>query len=113
MKPQTMAYDVTTAVATTPEIKSSPGWPDKSLINLDVQHVRFNMSGRIPGVFLCQLPGDADQQSLADHFLRTWGLYVQGIKLMNQLDGSCSALVDLDSQEDADQVRNGLLLLCC
>lgn len=70
------------------------------------------MAGRIPGVFLCQLPGDVDQQSLADHFQRTWGLYVQGIKLMDQLDGSCSALVDLDSQEDADQVRNCLLLAC-
>jgi hypothetical protein len=74
--------------------------------------ISSSMAGRIPGVFLCQLPGDVDQQSLADHFKRTWGLYVQVIKLMDQLDGSCSALVDLDSQEDADQVRNCLLLAC-
>lgn len=62
------------------------------------------MSGRIPGVFLSQLPWDADQGSIAEHFLRTWGVRVQGIKLIHQNDDSTSALVDLDSQEAAEQV---------
>lgn len=79
------------------------------------------MSGRIPGVLICHLPGDADQRSLFEHFKRTWGVRAVAIKFISQTDGDVAVLVDLENEAAAEKVRRGfqhkqqqqLLLLCC
>jgi hypothetical protein len=67
--------------------------------------VSANMAGRIPGVFVSGLPIDVDQQSLAQHFKRTWDQRVMGIKLLRSSDSdTAAALVDLENQQAAEQV---------
>lgn len=63
------------------------------------------MAGRIPGVFISHLPADVDQRRLFEHFKRTWGLNVEGIKFMKQSDGYVAALIDLGSHGAAEQVK--------
>lgn len=62
-------------------------------------------SGRTPGVFLSQLPPDTQQFALGRHLQRTWGVDVLGIKLIRHADGLVAALVDLEDEEAAIQVR--------
>jgi hypothetical protein len=63
------------------------------------------MAGRIPGVFISHLPGDADQRSLFEHFKRTWGVRVMGIRFFPQSGGGTAALVDLENEATAEKVR--------
>ena len=67
------------------------------------------MAGRIPGVFLSNLPFDADPRSIAEQFKRL-GVEVTDIKVLQQGDGEASALVDLPDHATAEQVGRGR---CC
>lgn len=74
--------------------------------------------GRIPGVYIKNLPGDIDRHSILETFQHTWGDSVQvlDVKIIRHNYGQdATALVDLQDQQAADQVWDGgrasLLLL--
>lgn len=62
------------------------------------------MEGRIPGVYITNLPRDIDHRSIFEHFKRTWGLTITGVKLVSQDRHGAAALVDLPDHEAAEQV---------
>lgn len=68
-------------------------------------------SSHTPGVFLSHLPPDTQQFALGRHLQHTWGVTVVGIKLIRQADGLVAALVDLEDEKAADQVRQSPQLL--